>query len=887
MVDVEKFGDQSRTNAHQIAIRDGLFRSLRWSFARSGIPWERCRCEDRGDGALVLIPPDVPKNLLAGPLPVELVTALQEHNATCAQQARIRLRAVLHAGEVRFDDYGAASAAINLAFRLLESVALRSLLAGSPNVLALMTSEWFFHEVIRHEPANSPAAFRQVPVSVKETETTAWACLPRPADRGCDIPPQAAAWRDPATVGDGGPVVVGTIPRRPSASQPRTGLVDRIIGQDVEAPGVFVLTGARGAGKTQLAAAVARARIAASWRLVAWVAAEDRRLMLAGLHQVACALGLSDPSAEAQDSAAAVRHHLEAHGDLCLLVLDNAVDMDAVMPFLPTAGQSQVMITSTRRTLGNLGRAVTVDTFTADEAVAYLTERAGLADAEGAQTVAEELGHLPLALAQAAAVIDGQRLDYATYLRRLRAMTVADYLPAIPGDPYPHSAAQAILLSAAGITDKPAHCRALLDLIAMLSASGVPRHYLQHAGQLGLLHRSHKPGRLGKAISPAVVDALLGQLADASLINISVGNGVVTAHRLVMRVVREQLAHDHHLIPVAAAATALLADLLVPGEQAWTRPRAVDELIKQITALYDHLPADTWTTVPDRHLAAAMLALRGQVLWYLNDAMTLPSHTIAFGNALVADITRILGPGHPDTLTARNHLAWAYETAGDLDEATRRYEQTEADRTRLLGPDHPDTLTSRHNLAWAYYSAGRLAEATSLAEEVFADRERVLGRDHPAALGICSLISSAYARAGRHEDAVSLNEQTLRDRQRVLGPDHPDTLAARHNLAYVYAVAERYEEAIATHEYVLSDRQQVLGLSHPDTLASRHNLARTYEMAGQGEEAIRRYQQTLADCARILGPDHPITRTVQQSLASYPSQASEHDPYLRRRRRPS
>jgi hypothetical protein len=120
--------------------------------ASAVVPWERCRCEDRGDGALVLIPPDVPKNLLAGPLPLELVAALEEHNAACEQQARIRLRAVLHAGEVRLDDYGAAGAAINLAFRLLESAALRSVLAGSPDVLALMASEWFFQEVIRHEP---------------------------------------------------------------------------------------------------------------------------------------------------------------------------------------------------------------------------------------------------------------------------------------------------------------------------------------------------------------------------------------------------------------------------------------------------------------------------------------------------------------------------------------------------------------------------------------------------------------------------------------------------------------------------------------------------------------------------------------------------------------
>jgi transcriptional regulator with XRE-family HTH domain/tetratricopeptide (TPR) repeat protein len=681
------------------------------------------------------------------------------------------------------------------------------------------------------------------------------------------------------------PMVVGNIPQRPMASQPRVGLLGLVTGQDAGTPGVLALTGTRGAGKTQLAAAVARARIAAGWRLVAWVHAEDRHVMLAGLHQVACALGLADSAADARDSATAVRHHLEANGDRCLLVLDNAVDADTVMPFLPAAGRSQVVITSTRRTLGNLGHAVTVDTFTPEEAITYLTERTGLADTEGAQAVAEELGHLPLALAQAAAVIDGQRLNYGTYRERLHAMTVADYLPTVPGDPYPHSAAQAILLSAAGITDKSGHCRTLLNLVAVLSPTGVPRQYLHQAGQLGLLHRSHKSGRRGMTVSQAAVDTLLGRLADASLVTISMGDGVVTAHRLVMRVLREQLAHDHHFTPVAAAAAALLADLLVPSEQAWARPRAVDELIKQITALSGHLPPGTWTAVPDRHLAEAVLALRGRALWYLNDAMTLPSHTIAFGNALVGDSARVLGPDDPGTLTARNNLAWAYETVGDLEEAIRRYEQIVADRTRMLGPDHLDTLTSRHNLFSAYLSAGRLAEAISLGE-VLADRERVLGPDHPTALGLRGTLTVAYAQAGRHEDAVSFGEQSLRDRQRVLGSDHPDTLAARNSLALAYAAAGRYEEAIATHEQLLSDRQRVLGPCHPDTFTSRHNLALTYEMAGQRNEAIRRYQQTLTDCTQILGPGHPITRTVQQSLATYPPQASEIDRHIRRRRRP-
>ena len=59
------------------------------------------------------------------------------------------------------------------------------------------------------------------------------------------------------------------------------------------------------------------------------------------------------------------------------------------------------------------------------------------------------------------------------------------------------------------------------------------------------------------------------------------------------------------------------------------------------------------------------------------------------------------GADHPDTLSSRHNLAYAYESAGDLGRAIPLYEQTLADRLRVLGADHPETEALRVSLAAA------------------------------------------------------------------------------------------------------------------------------------------------------------------------------------------
>jgi tetratricopeptide (TPR) repeat protein len=420
--------------------------------------------------------------------------------------------------------------------------------------------------------------------------------------------------------------------------------------------------------------------------------------------------------------------------------------------------------------------------------------------------------------------------------------------------------AEAVLLSLQAVRadDRAGASGAVMEVLSVLSAAGVRRDLLHAAGQAGVLARRRRIG-----LDAAAADEVLGRLAEGSLLVFTVDGHAVVAHRLVLRVVREQLAQEGRLAAVCRAAATVLETRA--GVLAGSLDRAaVRDVAEQVAALQQVVAGLAGEA---GGLEADMLVLRVWALHLLGGLGDSAGQAIAVGEPLVEDVERLLGPDHPDIPGLRNTLANAYLDAGRVAEAMLLHERTLADRERLLAPGHPSILAARGNLANAYRAAGQVAEAVVLYEQTLADMERVLGPDHPNTLASRGNLATAYEDAGRAAEAIPLHERTLADRERVLGPDHPDTLGSRGNLATAYQEAGRAAEAIPLHERTLADMERVLGPDHPYTLGSRGNLANAYREAGQVAGAIPLLERTLADMERVLGPDHPYTLAVRNSLA--------------------
>ncbi|WP_410609581.1 effector-associated domain 2-containing protein [Amycolatopsis sp. lyj-109] len=219
-VDIAGYNHPSRTVAHLRVVHEGLWTVLRTTFAETGVPWAACYVENTGDGAMILLPPEIAKADLVAQLPERMLAELRRYNEVHAEGARIKLRLALNAGEVHQGSHGSVSPAISFTFRLLDALAAKAAQKLTGADLALIASDTFFHDVVKHDPAADPGSYRRMPVEVKPGEKAAWARLRLLGVRQETVAPEPP--RVPRTQGDLFPGLVEALLAVPCVRDPQS-----------------------------------------------------------------------------------------------------------------------------------------------------------------------------------------------------------------------------------------------------------------------------------------------------------------------------------------------------------------------------------------------------------------------------------------------------------------------------------------------------------------------------------------------------------------------------------------------------------------------------------------------------------------------------------------
>ena len=129
----------------------------------------------------------------------------------------------------------------------------------------------------------------------------------------------------------------------------------------------------------------------------------------------------------------------------------------------------------------------------------------------------------------------------------------------------------------------------------------------------------------------------------------------MSAHRLVMRIVRERQVRRGDLSRLTASTAALLEMVAGSLDPVWQYRPAARDLVQQIVALTEHTAGYLGNS--DSVVTRRLLGLRSWALRCLIELGDNPAQAVELGDLVAPDCERVLGPDHPDTLAFRDNLA--------------------------------------------------------------------------------------------------------------------------------------------------------------------------------------------------------------------------------------
>ena len=648
------------------------------------------------------------------------------------------------------------------------------------------------------------------------------------------------------------PLAEGFISRPESASG---------LGQAV-APGTIVaLTPARAAsgtapdwfgscGKTQLAAYLAESL----WKareldLLVWVTATSRAAILTSFANAAVATMGVEPSGDAESLATRFVGWLAETNRSWMVVLDALAspwDLEGIWPAGP-AGRTLITAADAAGLEPDRVRVIGIQGFSRREALSYMMDR--LTEDRGQRTGAidlvDHLGGEPLALVQASSVIGNSTLSCRAYqdifVRKLDQVARAGQ---------PSTAAISWILS--------------VEHGDRLSQTGPVQPMLILASWLD---GNRIPGTVFTA--PSARAYLSGGQASAE----QAWAAVVTLERTGL------LTID----PAPTPPTVMMNSAIGVAVRSATPNELIDQAVNVAArTLVEAWPPDeqpSWLPEAFRSCAISLTQLSGDRLWAggsyqlafrLGESLenaNLTALTASHWNQVAAASDRFLGPGHPESLSASDHLAGAFLAVGRAAEALPWFKRVLADRSAQLGQEHPATIAFEMQFGRALIAAGRPREAATALDRAFRISEKVLGSDSLDTLDALDALADACLAAGESADAIRLYRRVLAERERVQGPADQRTLDSCQKLGDVYLGSKKFKEALVNYKRVVEGRERALGPVHPATIEARDRLASAYHSAGKMATALRLYEESCTDSERILGLAHPDTLTRRIHLA--------------------
>ena len=644
--------------------------------------------------------------------------------------------------------------------------------------------------------------------------------------------------------------------------------IDTALAGDGSRVAITALYGLRGVGKTTLAAAYAelhRGDYLATW----WIRAQTEPTMRSDLVGLGIRLGWVGTDEKEEPAIAVVMDRLRQEGEGVLLIFDNAMDADAIKPYLPPGGKSRILVTSNAHAWRGIAAPIEIRLWPKQIGADYLVARTGREkERAAAEALSEALAGLPLAHEQVAAYCERLDISLAEYRKRFEAAPTRllddqRHAPAEYHDRLTVTKTFALAIEEAAKRHPAAE--PLIVHAALLAPEPIPLSLFNDARE-----KFGEP--LTSALANDGLDEIVATLRAFALVDRerivderdpAITTDTIRLHRLVRRVAagrcEGQALEDTRRALVEALAVAYPPeDFVFTEPSTWPLAQRFDGHALALVGREAELPSGAEVSAGD------LLNRLGQ---YRHGALGSYVQARPLYERALAIREKALGPEHPHTANSLNNLAVLLKDQGDFAGARPLFERALAIKEKALGPEHPDTATTLDNLAYLLRDQGDLAGARPLFERALAIREKALGPEHPHTAMSLNNLAGLLQAQGDFAGAQPLHERALAIREKALGPEHPNTASSLGNLANLLEAQGDFAGARPLFERALAIYEKALGPEHPHTATTLNNLANLLQHQGDLAGARPLYERALAIYEKALGPEHPHTANSLNNLA--------------------
>ncbi|WP_062433027.1 FxSxx-COOH system tetratricopeptide repeat protein [Herbidospora daliensis] len=653
----------------------------------------------------------------------------------------------------------------------------------------------------------------------------------------------------------------------------------------------IALHGLGGVGKTQVALEYAH-RFRADYDLVWWISAEQPDLINTALAELATKLNIRYGDSVVAGAEAA-REALRIGQLRWLLIFDNARDSDQLQEYLP-GGSGHVLVTSRNRSWTDVATPLEVDVFSEEESLEHFVRRVPTLERDEALRVADALGHLPLAIEQAAAWLAETGVSASTYLEQLDSQS-AEILLTEPPRGYPLPVALTWNISLAQLKERSPGAVRLLQLCAFFSPEPISQE-LVYSDEMMRSLLPHDPSLRGEKV---MLGRLIREVTRFALAKVDPATNTIQLHRLVQTVIRGQMtteeieATSHEVHHILVGARPRKGEVDDPAN--WPRydiiwPHLLSSEAENCTE------EDTRKLLIDRvryycrrgeYTSAVNLGQRLADFWegkfgQIERQRLLMLYNIGNAHRALGKFVQsrqlsewtlqqqqdLLGLDHPHTLLTRGGLGADLRAAGEFESALALDQKTYELWRELYGEDHNRTLNAANNLAVSYRLVGDCFNARDLDEDTYDRMSRVIGALHPDTLSTAQNLGRDLREAGYYRESADWLATTLAQYREAVDDDHIELMRAEKSLSVSLRKAGEQEEALVIAQRV-AEKFERLFPSSLETPAALLELASCRSALNDKEGAYQVAELTRHDYISRQGPRHPYTQVASNNLSIY------------------